>query len=438
MTKPEPNNADPVEIETTTSFVNLPITIQIKDIENQVNKLLHGLIYNDTILKDDNLQLKIWKQAPIKIENEGDKIKTILPLKVNGIYRYGFEKMGIQLYDTKEFKLNGIVTLISDVGLTNWQLKTNTKIKSLDWTEPPAIVISGKNIPITYLINPAIRLFKSTIEKNIDDAIKESLNFKPHVLDALDIIATPLEMSKQYNSWFRVMPIELYVTDAVLQKKEIKMEMGLKCSMESIVGKIPEKKFDKNKIVLKPVAKMPNHISANIIAISSYEDASKLITYNFKEQEFGDGKRKVKVTKVNLWHKDGKMIIALDMIGSINGTVYLSGFPQYNQETKEIYFDQLDYVLNTKSFLLRSANWLAQSYVLRKIQESCRYSIKSNLEEGKVNLTKYLQNYSPTNGVFVNGTLDEFEFLKIQLTNKAIVAFIKASGQVDVQIDGLD
>jgi hypothetical protein len=442
LVKPEPDNAEPIDYETTTSFVNLPVTIKIKDIENQTNKLLNGLIYNDSILTDDNLEIKVWKQAPIKIETEriGNvaKIKTTLPLKVFAKYRYGFDKMGISLYDTKEFNLNGVVTLLSDVGLTNWQLKTNTKINSLDWKESPSVVIAGKNIPITYIINPAVRLFKSKIEKSIDEAIKESLNFKPQVLDALDQIATPFELSKDYASWMRIVPIELYVTDAVLQKDEIKMEMGLKCSMETIVGKTPDKKFDKDKIVLKPVAKMPNHIVANVIAVSTYEDASSIMTKNFKGQEYGEGNKKVKIIKVNLWHKNGKMIIALDMVGTINGTIYLSGFPQYNDETKEIYFDQLDYVLNTKSFLVRSANWMAQGYVLRKIQESCRYSIQPNLEEGKANVMEYLKNYSPMKGVFINGTLNDFEFQKIQLTNKAILAYIKGSGQVNVQIDGIE
>jgi hypothetical protein len=208
--------------------------------------------------------------------------------------------------------------------------------------------------------------------------------------------------------------------------------------MDTIIGKKPEKKFDKSKIVLKPVVKMPDQITANLIAVSTYEDASKIMTKNFQGQEFGDGKRKVKVTNVNLWHKNGKMIVALDILGSINGTIYLSGFPQYNEETKEIYFDKLDYVLDTKSVLIRSANWLAQGYVLRKIQESCRYSIKPNLEEGKQNVMQYLTNYSPMKGVFVNGTLADFEFQRIELTNKAILAFIKTSGQVDVKIDGME
>jgi hypothetical protein len=125
------------------------------------------------------------------------------------------------------------------------------------------------------------------------------------------------------------------------------------------------------------------------------------------------------------------------MLGSINGTVYLTGFPQYNETTKEIYFDQLDYVLDTKSKLLKTANWLAQGMILRKIQESCRYSIQPNLEEGKQSMMNYLKNYSPMPGVFVNGKIDSIQFQKIQLTNKAIIAFIKVNGNVKVAVDGI-
>lgn len=182
---------------------------------------------------------------------------------------------------------------------------------------------------------------------------------------------------------------------------------------------------------------MPDRISANIAAVSTYQDASKLMTKNFQGQEFGSGKKKVTVKKVDIWQKNNKMIIALDLLGSINGTIYLSGFPQYNEATKEIYFDQLDYVLDTKDRLIRTANWLASGIVLRKMQESCRYSIKPNLEEGKKSMMGYLNNFSPMPGVFVNGAIDDIEFKKIQLTNKAIIAFISVNGKVDVSIDGL-
>ena len=161
------------------------------------------------------------------------------------------------------------------------------------------------------------------------------------------------------------------------------------------------------------------------------------MTKNFSGQEFGSGKKKIKVQKVDIWQKSDKMVIALDVLGSINGTIYLSGFPKYDTKNKELYFDQLDYALDTKNKLIRTANWLAQGLILKKIEASCRYTISPNIEEGKKSMLKYLQNYSPTPGVFVNGKLENFEFQKVQLTNKAIVAFLKINGNVNIAVDGL-
>jgi hypothetical protein len=161
------------------------------------------------------------------------------------------------------------------------------------------------------------------------------------------------------------------------------------------------------------------------------------MTQNFAGQEFGSDNKKVTVQNAAIWHKDSKMIIALDMIGTVNGTVSLTGFPQYNPKTKEIYFDKLDYVLDTKSKLQRTASWLAQGYIIKKMEESCRYSIQPNLEEGKKSIATYLKNYSPMPGVFVNGKMEDIVFDKIQLTNQAIIAFIKINGTVNVSVDGL-
>ena len=164
----------------------------------------------------------------------------------------------------------------------------------------------------------------------------------------------------------------------------------------------------------------------------------RIITKNFQGKVFESGSRKIVVQNVNLWQKDGKIIVELEMTGSINGAIYLSGIPNYNAITKELFFDNMDYVLNTKGILTKTANWLLSGIILKKIQENCRYSIKENLDQGKKSMLPYLSNYSPMKGVFVNGNLGDFEFDKVELTENAIIAFISTSGKMTVSIDGMD
>ncbi|GGC95939.1 hypothetical protein GCM10011508_23940 [Flavobacterium lutivivi] len=434
--KPLPTDNSPMVYKTTTSIISMPLEISLKEIENQTNKSLNGLIYEDNNLEDDKTEMKIWKTAPIQITETNGKIRTVLPLKIWSKFKYGTNFMGLN--DTREINLNGTITLLSDVKLNNFKLTTISKIDDFEWSESPSILVSGKNIPITYIINPTLSIFKSKMAKKIDEAIEKSADFKPYVLDVLEKMSTPFVTSEQYETWFKLIPIEVYVTDAVLEKKDIKMDLGLKCNMQTMVGLKPKNTFDRNAISFKPVAKIPEKISAHIAAISTYESASRIITNNFKGKEFASGKRKITVQKVDLWQKDGKIIIALEMTGSIDGTIYLSGIPNYNAITKEIFFDQMDYVLNTKGLLTKTANWLLQGVILKKIEENCRYSIKTNLDEAKKSMLPYLTNYSPMKGVFVNGTMNDFEFEKVEITNKAIIAFISTTGKMNVKIDGME
>lgn len=434
--KPEPFQNVSVAYNTTSSFVSMPLEVSLIEIENQLNKSLNGLIYEDIVLEDDKTEMKIWKTAPIKLIDKDGKIETVLPLKILAKFKYGTDFMGLN--DTREIELNGTITLLSDVKLSNWIMNTTSIIESFNWSESPTILVAGRKVPITYIINPTLSIFKSKMAKKIDDAIEKSCDFKPYVLDVLQTMSKPFQTSVEFETWFKLNPIEVYVTDALVQKSKISMDLGLKCTMQTMVGQQPSTKFNKEAVSFKPVTKVPEKTTASIAAISTYESASRIITKNFQGKEFASGSRKITVQKVKLWAKDNRMIIALDMTGSLNGTIYLSGIPNYNTITKEIYFEKMDYILNTKGILTKTANWLLQGVILNKIQEYCRYSIKVNLEEGKKRLAPFLNNYSPMKGVFVNGILNDFEFEKVELTNEAIIAFITATGKINVKIDGME
>ena len=362
--KPAPSNNAPVVYKNKTSFVAMPVEVTLKEIESQLNKNLTGLIYNDSILSDDKTEMKIWKTAPIKLTEKDGNIVSVIPMKIWAKFKYGTDFMGLN--DTREVNLNGTITLNSKTHLTNWKLTTVSKLEDFEWSESPSILVAGKNVPITYIINPTLSIFKSKIAKKIDKAIDETCDFKPQVLSVLEKLSTPFLTSEQYETWFKMVPMELYVTEAKLSKSKITLNMGLKCNMQTMVGQEPKNSFDATKIVLKPVGSIPENTTASVVAVSTYESASKIVTKNFQGQEFASGSRKIVVQKVDLWQKDGKMIIALDILGSINGTIYLSGIPNYNPISKEIYFDQMDYVLNTKGILTKSANWLLQGTILRK------------------------------------------------------------------------
>ena len=200
--KPLPSDDTPMVYNSKTSFVNMPLQISLKEIEAQLNKTLNGEIYNDANLEDDNTEMKITKTAPIRLIEKNGKIQTILPLKIWSKFKYGTDFLGLN--DTKEINLNGTITMTSDVKLSNWKMSTTSKIEDIKWSESPTISVAGKNIPITYIISPTLSIFKSKIAKKIDDAIENSCDFKPYVLDVLEKMSTPFLTSELYQTWFKL------------------------------------------------------------------------------------------------------------------------------------------------------------------------------------------------------------------------------------------
>ena len=432
-------NSSQVVYDKQVSFVNLPVELSISDIQTQTNKYLNGLIYEDNDLNGDNMMLKVWKQAPIVVSEAGGKIHMELPLKIWTRVKYGVEKFGISAYDTRDLNLNGIIKLNTTAALaSNWKLATNTQIEGIQWKESPSVSVMGKNVPITYLINPALAAFKSRMAKMVDNSIAESFDIKPYVLTALEAVSKPMEVNSEYHTWFAMQPLELYASKATIANKKVTMNLGMKSYLETSVGTKPTLSFDKNKLALKAVDKMPTEFNANIAGFVRYADAAAMMQKNFAGQKFESGGRSVTVNKVDLWGKDNKIIVQLGMSGSLNGDVYLSGVPQYDAAKKEIFLNQVDFVLDSKSKLLKAGDWLLHGIILKKIEQNCRFSIADQLNEGQKTMATYLSGYQPMKGVKVNGSMTELAPNKIFLTPNAIVAMVVAKGKVAISIDGME
>lgn len=418
---------------TTTSLLSVPITVQLNEIERQLNNGLSGLIYEDNTDDDDDLKYKIWKTGAITFNEKNGKIISSFPLKIDGSYKYGVSALGLS--DTKKFSMNGVVEIESDTQLVNFKLTTRSHITSIKWKESPSIELFGKSVAITYLVNPALYFMKQKISSTIDVKITEYGDLKPYVIEGIKTICKPILVNEAYESWFYMTPIEIYSTTARVKNNSIHINLGLKCTVNTSIGIQPKDNFNANKLSFKVVKNIPTDFNINLAAVSTYQSAGKVITQNFKGEEFGSGNKKIVINNVALWENNNKIVIELSVEGSINGKIFLTGIPIFDKESEEIRFEDLAYELSTKNILLKSANWLVKSLVLNKIKENCSYSLKANLKEGKETFDNYLDNYSPSEGVYINGQTHSLTFEKLEFNQIGIVAFMNAKGEMKVTIE---
>lgn len=436
--KPEASYGSEVVYDKQISYANIPLEIEVADLQNQTNKYLNGLIYEDNVLEDDQIMLKVSKEAPILIRENNGRLEMDLPLKIWTKVRYGIEKFSFSVYDTREVNLNGVFKLSSSASIQNWKLITQTQIRDIDWVESPTLSVAGKKVPITYLLNPVMAAFKSKLAKKVDEAIAKSLDIKPYVLNALEQLSKPIQVNEEYKVWLGMQPLALYASPTVVANKKISFNMGMKAYLETSINAQPTLKFDKNQLALLPNNQPNTDFKASVANVITYPNAAAMMQKNFAGQEFASGSRKVTVNKIDLWGKANKLIVALNMSGSVNGDFYLSGVPKYDATKKEIFLDSIDFVLDSKNKLLKAGDWLVHGLIAKKIQENCRFSIADQLNNGQKTMATYLSNYQPVKGVKVSGAMTNMTPDQIILTPQAMIAMVTASGKLAIKIDGLE
>jgi hypothetical protein len=433
--KPEPTISPRVIQNSKISYIGMPLEIGLKDLEKQMNSILSGLIYEDSIIEDDNILLKMWKTNDIKITEKEEKIFSEIPVKIWMKFKYGTEFLGLN--DTRVLNLEGIFYFKSDVALKNWKMTTNSELLDYKWKSSPTIEIGGKKVAITYILNPAINIFKNKLSNKIDLAISEMADYKAYVIEALDTLSKPYLINDQYEVWLKINPLELYSTQAYLKNNKVVLGLALKCSLLTVIGSQPLPGFDKNKLKIQNIDKITDKFEAFLAGVATYKDASRIITNNFKDAEFKSNGAKIKILNVEMWYKEEKVVLALTVSGSLKGTIYLTGKPKYDSEKSLIYFDDLQYIVDTKNILSKFADWMLGDIILNKINSYCTISICENLDQAKKEMMNYFNNYSPMAGVYVNGTVTTLDFENIEIGNDAIIAFLKVVGKVNIKVDGL-
>ncbi len=128
--------------------------------------------------------------------------------------------------------------------------------------------------------------------------------------------------------------------------------------------------------------------------------------------------------------------MATNLTGALNGKVYLKGKPFYDAPSTSIKIQNLDFELDTKNKLAKTANWLAHDKFLKLMEPYFSISVASQLEEGKKLIQENLAGNKMNKNINLNGKLNELTPQSILVTPLGIQAVIKAKGKMEIMVAG--
>ncbi|MBX9852037.1 MAG: DUF4403 family protein [Cytophagaceae bacterium] len=422
------------------SKINIPVEISVKTLENNINHHLTGLLYEDNNLNDDDMMIKIWKKENISLSVAGEEFHYKVPLKVWMKTGFKVEKLGMTFSDYEEVEFSLRLNFTSTIAVKeDWKVITSTKFTGHEWIQKPEIDLGLFQISLGYFADKVIESQQQKIPTLIDEQAKNFLEIKKYVQDAWKVIQDPVSLSEDPKSWLKVTPVEVQMTPLMGRAGMIQASMGMQAYSYVHLGEKPV-------VPVVPLGKLKltheetGFFSIAVVSDILYDYAESLAKKYLEGQEysFKDGKKKVKIDNIQLYGSQNKIVLALEVSGNVKGKIFLKGVPYYHQATKSIKIKDMEFDLDTKNKLLKSADWLAHDIFIKKIESNFSFSIQEELKETEDLLAKSLTNNRINKNVLLNGRLTEVAVKDIFLTEDSMKAVILIKGIMNVNIDNLD
>ena len=418
------------------STVHVPVSIAMGDVERQINAQVNGLIYEDNRLDDDQFMVKVYKRSNLLVTAQDSLLHFVVPLKIWA--KAGVSVLGFTQYKETEFEIDLRFKTSLDLD-RDWSVNTRTQADGYSWVRRPTVSFVGFAIPITNMVSRLIDKNLGSVTKTIDQQVRRNVDLRTPVLTAWNTLREPRLVSEQYRTYLQVVPKRILITPLQFEGRVIRATIGIEGHMLTTTG---------NKPVVSPAVSLPdltvvpqvkNDFQIGLLSEASYPEAAKLVAKEFvgKSFSFSGNRYTITIASMDMYGQNDNLIIKAGLKGTINGDIYLRGRPYYDPSEQTISLKDLEYDLDTKNVLQRSASWLLKGTFARTLQKELTIPVGSQIADMQKLLQAQLKNNQVAKGITINGYIDEIRPDQVYLTPTALLAVVNARGRINVTVEGL-
>ncbi len=428
----------PSNLTPATSELPLLVEVDVKKLESAINQKINGLVFEGDKLNNQDLSIKIWKAQNFSFNVKNNVIEYRVPLKLWTRFAWSVDKFGLSMGDTYEatgsIALNYKTTIEID---KNWKLVAKTTSHGFQWIDTPKLNVIGVSVPITPIATIALQQSEELITSQIDAILAQTINIKKYVAMAWKEAQKPMQVSSENDLWVRISPKNVYVSPFTTNGQKLYVAISIQAVIESFMGVQPVQ----NKLTVLPPftvsANQPKDFNLNIATDITYENISELAKSQLQNKTFSEGNKSITITDLSVFGSEGKAIFVADVIGSIKGRIYFTGTLGYNAETMSIEVLQPEFDIKTKNALVKSANWLLNGFIIKKITPYLTYPVQDELTTMKTEANKMLTNYKVYDGVDLTGKLHTISVQRIDLVPGAIRLHANVGGNIALKVNDI-
>lgn len=389
-----------------------------------------------------------------KLRFEGNKVYIDSSFKINLMVDY--EQAAVPLGPKVKIKgilngdINADVSIIGKVVINeNAELqidipKDGAHIKITKLFVPTAVEM----IDFQALMRPELLLAKKVIGDVVDKQIvkqiqkqiaknKEDMAFKEDIEKLVLENSNPIPLSK--GTWLCINPSKISISQIKGMGEGAENMLFLNVGITARPNVILSDS--------EPMVTIPSKVD---IKTEEFSPQVKLVTelcltYRYVEQKVEKELKEMVDTKyadkpyttgkVELYPNNDKLVLAIDLNKRKNNkhvvTLYAWGKPFVDNKKKEVRLDDFNFTVETESYLIKAANWLARKHIIEYLSDKVVFSYEEKFTKLS-NVLSSIESASKT-GIF-KGSINTLEVKDIYTTAESINVLVLACGNAEYLI----
>lgn len=185
-----------------------------------------------------------------------------------------------------------------------------------------------------------------------------------------------------------------------------------------------------------------NGFNIHLEALLEYDSLSKVMNGFAAGKTFdvADGlfKKTVVIKEAKVLAGDsGSLQVQVDFTGSFNGSLRLNGHPVYNAEKKRIEIENLEYDLQSKNLLLKTAKWLFNKKILAELNKYASFELSDYYLQATATLNDWL-NREWAKGIRGAGAVSDLKLTALHALPEHLLIRSNCTGKLEVLITEMD
>ena len=319
----------------------------------------------------------------------------------------------------------------SKIGITeNFELKSQTKLNEFTLIDPCEITVFRYDATPT--IEKEVRASLVQLEKEVDQQLA-SAPMRSTMIDVWKALQDPI-MVEPYG-YFYLRPQQLGIENLTLknegQKAYFTTQMVAQPLFSTNAIDLPKSRLPKN----TPQPNATKTSVFNLRTVASYDSINRFLLRDFDTQQIKiTNKKYINIDKVQILGPQGeRLVLSVQFSGTKKGTLYLVVKP-YIDLQQHLRIREVDYELRTKSVLLHSSKWMLNSKLKEQLTANVDVDLSPLLSESKAAIEQQI-NSEITNGVWLQGKIDELSVQNLLLTSGYLVVDLRLTGVLKLKID---